>query len=310
MRRFILNAIIFFLLATVLYLVVFAALCVVKLGGTPVVYRTSDVLAWKGGSTWQKFREFNPDRSYDVVFLGSSHAYRGYDPAIFAEHGYTAFNLGTSAQTPLNSYYIVKHYLNGNNTNLLLLDVYEMVFENDGLEATSLLVQNLDIDAAAVGMSLALKDPRAMNMLALRTMRSTAEPMYYSENYAGAGFSAHFDSLRSPFDYPMGRPFEPRSVQVKYFTSLLQLCKERGIPIVLVNHPFPKESDSDRHKRFNMWLERQLEGFDVPYLDMAYEHDLHSMHHFADHNHLNAAGVARFNPELIESLEEQGLLAP
>ena len=48
------------------------------------------------------FQEVRRHEDVDIVFVGSSHAYRSFDPRFFAREGLTTFNIGTRAQTPLN----------------------------------------------------------------------------------------------------------------------------------------------------------------------------------------------------------------
>ena len=50
-----------------------------------------------------KVREASSRRGADVLFLGSSHAYRTFDPRLFAERDIEVVNLGSSIQTPLQS---------------------------------------------------------------------------------------------------------------------------------------------------------------------------------------------------------------
>lgn len=309
MKKLLRNGLLFFALATGIYLVAFWALCKIELGGTPLVHRVSKVLYWKGGDSYERFHKFQSETKNDVVIVGSSHAYRGYDPALFAEHGYRAYNLGSSAQSPMNSYYIVEQYLDSSNTGLLIFDVYDGAFEVSGLESTADLTQNISSDLAAMKMACALKDPRGMNMLTLRAIQSGAEPIYTDEGKTSAGFTGVSDSVETELNYAIGGKQRPELPQGQYLEKLLNLCRERHIPVVLTNHPFPKEKDDGRHAHFATWINETAGPFGVEYLDFAFDHSLHSKHHFYDQSHLNLAGVAQFNPQLIMELEEKELLS-
>src|SRR3972149_6768649 len=46
--------------------------------------------------------EFDRTQNYDLIFLGSSHCYRCFDPFVFQKFGLTTYNLGSSSQTPIN----------------------------------------------------------------------------------------------------------------------------------------------------------------------------------------------------------------
>lgn len=60
------------------------------------------------GHLFSRVRDAEKMKNPDILFLGSSHAYRGFDTRIFSKHGITSFNLGSSAQTPIiQKYYFI-----------------------------------------------------------------------------------------------------------------------------------------------------------------------------------------------------------
>ena len=79
-------------------------------------------------------------KNVDVLFLGSSHAYRGFDPRIFRKRGYSSFNLGSSAQTPSQTKVWLKRYLKHLNPKIVIYEVYPGTFSSDGIEASLDLV--------------------------------------------------------------------------------------------------------------------------------------------------------------------------
>ena len=87
--------------AFLIYITIFGVLFFVRSYNIPMIFRTSQGNIFRGGYTYITFRQFDRNAKYDIILLGSSHAYRGYDPAIFREHGYNMFNLGTNSQTNL-----------------------------------------------------------------------------------------------------------------------------------------------------------------------------------------------------------------
>lgn len=308
--RFIRNGLLLFVAFAVLYLAAFVLLYRVPYSGAPMIYAVSDVLKFKGGDSWMRFREFEPEAHHDVVAIGSSHAYRGYDPRIFARHGWSMFNLGSSAQSPLNSWFVFEHYLNPQNTGLLLLDVYEVAMEIDGLESTVDLSQCLTSNDAVIRMALAQRDPRAINILMLRWFDRNEPPRYLDSNYVSGGFSQTRDSIKAPIHYLTGRHYDPEPRQVHFFRKILERCHATGIPVVLVCHPYPKQADRAKHEEFSQWLRDEAAPYGFSILDMAFDHGLplDDHDHFYDHNHLNQAGVEIFDAVLIDRLEAMGLL--
>lgn len=311
-RRFITGALLLSAASMALYLSTFWVLCTIGMGGTPLIYRCSAALNWKGGNSYQKFSEFDPQDRYDLVFIGSSHAYRGYDPALFEQRGHHAFNLGTSAQSPMNSYHIIASLLDSANCGLLLFDTYEVALEIDGLESTADLVQNISSDRAAIGMALALHDPRAVNMLTLRWMRRNSPPMYVDSTYLPGGSALRTDSVKGEVHYLTGRPLEMRAMQQRYLECCIEHCHRAGIPMVLVSHPYPTKADRARHAAFMTWLRDVARPHDVPVYDFAFDHGLplDDEDHFYDHNHLNRAGLEIYDRFVIDRLERDGILRP
>lgn len=53
------------------------------------------------GNSYTRLSEVEDIKNIDILFLGSSHTYRGFDTRIFSKYGYSTFNLGTTSQTPI-----------------------------------------------------------------------------------------------------------------------------------------------------------------------------------------------------------------
>ena len=60
---------------------------------------------------WDQFYSL-PSNKVDILFLGSSHAYRGFNPEIIDSMTHLNwFIVGSPAQTPVTSYYALKNVL-------------------------------------------------------------------------------------------------------------------------------------------------------------------------------------------------------
>ncbi len=308
MRRFLQQGLLFAVIACIVYVVVFFVLTRVHLLGKPLIYRTSDYYQWKGGVVHAKMQEWDPQRHWDGIVIGSSHAYRGYDPRVFEERGYHIFNLGSTAQTPLSSYVVLKHYVTRANTDLVILDLYENAFDQDGSESVSDLTENLSSDVAAAELAWNYRDLRGLNMFTLRMLNKNGPPMYSDPNYKRRGFAVKRDSVRKEIHYDRGRPLRLNAVQLKEFQRCLELCKERGLLVVLATHFYPHQSDRARHLAFAHAIDSLITGRNVRWIDLSYAHSMSDRDHFSDHNHMNEAGARVFNERLIDSLETLGYL--
>jgi hypothetical protein len=225
MGRSLIRIFLFLALAIALYLLGVWGMAHVSVLGKPLIFRTGDYYNWPGGDSWQRFHEFDPRERQDAMIIGSSHAYRGYDPAVFAERGHRVFNLGSSAQTPLNTFQLIEHFLDSANCPLLIYDVYVGTFQNSGLESTADLTQNQPSDGAALGMAWALRDLRGLNMMALRMFTARNTPFYISESYQGRGFCMKTDSLKSA---AVPRAGHPHGGEQPLCTARPQRCGTRG----------------------------------------------------------------------------------
>lgn len=308
MGRLIHRGLVFLALALVLYLLAFFALTRIRFHGRPVIYRTGDYYQWKGGVVHLKMKEWDPAARWDAIVIGSSHAYRGYDPTVFAQRGYRMFNLGSTAQTPLSSFSVLKHYVDSPTTRLVIMDLYENAFEQDGAESVSDLTQNLSSDAAAAELAWDYGDLRGLNMFTLRMMNRNGPPLYGDKHYRGLGFSVKPDSLTHAVAYDRGRPLVLAPKQLRYLGRCMDLCAARGITVVLSTHYYPHGSDHARHAAFAHAIDSLTAGRDVRWFDLAYAHQLSDTDHFSDRNHLNAAGARAFTAQLLDSLVTDGYL--
>ena len=292
--------------AVLIYVVGMFLLINVSIRDRPLIYRSGDYYNLPGGSSWQGFHEFDPATRWDAIIIGSSHAYRGYDPAVFGEMGHRVFNLGTNAQTPLNSYYVIKHYLDSTNCGLLIFDVYEGTLQSTGLESTADLTQNLNSDAAALGMAWALEDLRGLNMMALRLISRPTEPSYTDPEYVGLGFTVKHDSIGTGAGYPSDTPVELLERQRHYLEACIQLCRERGIPMVITSHYARRNKRGEAHKVLAQYMDSILTRTGVPYLDYTNTPGIEDRYWFFDETHLNSTGAKIFSGELVDSLEALG----
>ena len=311
-RKLFTGALLFAATTAVMYVGVLAVLCGIHRQGRPFVHWFYPELHWKGGASWMRYTEFDSLRNehFDAIILGSSHAYRGYDPRIFNEQGYSCFNLGSSAQTPMHSYHLLKEVLDHDNTGLLIFDCYDIMMEADPLEATSDLTMNVPWTGAAWGMALDQRDPRGLLMVTVRSLLSGEGPIYSDSTYRSGGYCETPDSLRHPVWYKPRNEWRPFDHMQDRFAAILDRCKEQGISLVLVNHPAPSTANPIKHKAFAAWVHAVADPRGVPFIDLAFDHGLplNDHDHFYDHNHLNRAGVRIFDEHLIRLLEQGGLL--
>lgn len=301
-RKLLTNFILFFAIISVLYVATTWLLLNIKHNNIPLVYRVSDVINWKGGDTFRKFKDFDKNKSYDIIVIGSSHAYRGYDPRFFKNQSINMFNLGTSAQSLLNTYYIAKYYITPLNCKLVIIDIYDGALSTDGLEATADLTQNITSTACAFKMGIAMKDPRVINMLTVRMLNSATPPMYSDTNYVLNGFCENRDELKNYNQKAYDTKLNFKTFQVNYLEALLTYLKNHHIAAIAVTHPSPIESHNYNFFKNREIVTQLMEKHKIPYWDYS-SYELNTKTDFYDLHHLNQSGVEKFNALLIKDLK-------
>src|SRR5688572_16583258 len=101
---------------------------------------------YPGGNTLERHRELAQRGPVDVLFVGSSHSYRSFDPQWFKDRGVTTFNMGTTAQAPVNSYYLLERHLKKLAPKTVVYVLFWGVMSGDGIESFLDLSKNKAIE--------------------------------------------------------------------------------------------------------------------------------------------------------------------
>lgn len=268
-----------------------------KIGGNKFVYRAVQGLVWKGGFSYDRFREFNPEGKYDILVFGSSRANRGIDPRSFERAGYSIYNLGTDDQTPINTCVMVKEFVKKNNCRLVLLDVYDKVFSQNPLESNSDLIQNMHNDGDAFKMTLAAGDLRAVNQFGVRLMLKNQQPEYKAETDLYKGFRG----LDEPFHYSKDSYYYfsmPKHLHA--FDETLKYLASINVPVLVTCQPLPKMPM--KHNAFVRDIQPILKKYNLTLYDFTDDRALVNPSGFADMSHLNSDGAKRYSDFLADSL--------
>ena len=303
LKKFIINGFSFLFVFLMIYIPAMIIMCKVKYKNKPIIFRTSEIYKVKGGNTYQKFKEFNINEKYDIIVIGSSHAYRSYDPRNFSKLKIKMFNLGSSGQSPLNTYYLVKNYIKSGNCKLVLFDVYDGAFNNNGFESSSDLIQNVSSNKAALQMAASYTNPQILNMLALRFVNLNSPPVFLDSTYVSNGFSQKNDTLRYSLPYEdYENRTSPSPLQAEYMEKTIRYIKEQGISLIMTTIPFPKEKSRVEHDQYSKEFHEIAEKYKIKYFDYSFNTNFNSELHFYDSHHLNQDGVNLYNEILIKDL--------
>lgn len=277
-----------------------------------MLYSVLDGSVIKGGDVHQRYQEFKPDSAYDVIILGSSHAYRGYDCRIFSQMGISAFNLGSSNQTIQDSY-VLARYLGKKlrHKPLILVETYYGTLSENSLESTFFLIPNVKDNGLALDLAMETPDPRLFNALVLRYMNASRPVLFQDSTYRPGGYcespkempDSMFNLLKKPLP-----PYRISEESIGYFAKLLHYLKQNGFPVAVATHPLPLESDHRPSDACAKALDSLCKRQGVPFLNFSFKHALNSQKSFYDTHHMNRVGVRWYNPEFIKELRKRGLV--
>ncbi|MBU1693779.1 MAG: hypothetical protein KKC51_07420 [Verrucomicrobia bacterium] len=297
--------------------VCFAALCypaMLVVWGHVVPLRLNKNFCYQVGAYGHLHSRVREARTFgraDVLVVGSSHVYRGYDPRVFAEHGLRLFNLGSSSQSPLQTEVLLAHSLDRLNPRLVLYDVYPGGFAVDGVESAVDLVSNDVLDADTFRMVRRVNHIKVYNTLLFALFRKAwgldrnfVEPRVVAgDRYVEGGFVERLLSSYTPrAHYP---PYEwvLREKHKAAFERILAGLRARNIRVVLVQAPIsrPLWESCLNNDEADAYFRRQ-----GPYYNFNGRLPLSDREHFFDADHLNQAGAERFGAELIRLLRDEG----
>jgi hypothetical protein len=297
LQIFITKMILFFVFFAATYFAVLILLTNLKIGGNKLVYRAVQGLVWKGGYSYDRFREFDPAKKYDILIFGSSRANRGINPKRFEKAGLTVYNLGTDDQTPLNTCVLVKQFVKKDHCRLVILDIYDKVFSQDPLESNSDLIQNLNNDNDALKMALATSDMRAINQFGVRLLLHNDPPEYRAEGGLYNGYRALKENFHYSNDFHI---YKRNEKHLKAFEEVLAYLKECNVPCLLICQPLPLKPLN--HDLFISDLQPMLKKYDLQLYDFTENRKIVCPDGFADMSHLNWKGAERYSDFLLDSL--------
>jgi hypothetical protein len=273
-------------------------------------------LNYKLGSYGQmntRLKEADSIQKIDILFIGASDAYRGFDPREFKKSGFATFNLGSSSQSPLQSEILLKDYLKVLKPEKVVYAVSNFTLCSDGVESSLDFVANRKLDRKIIPMVLKVQNAKSINTLLYAWFRQnlsadnnfeeprvTDEDIYIDGGYVEKKFLDFNKKSKMTLG---GSAMTTNQFQMHAFENILDMLKKDGIELVLLKTPVAHYQDYC-NSYSEIWNESQkyfskhgkFYNFNQP--NMGFVDTLH----FNDQYHLNQRGVEKFNAMLIDSL--------
>lgn len=260
------------------------------------------------GHMYSRIKDVSATKNVDILFIGSSVCYRGFDTRIFQQHGYSAFNLGSSNQTHLQSEVLLKHYLQALQPKLVVYEVSPIVLSADGVESALDIISNDKIDFASLQMALRINNTKVYSSLLYAYFKQlTAKNQNLSEpairdsiKYIQGGYEeSPMQFFISDSVFP-SRNYSLAKTQVNSFLRNLQFLQSHNIPYILVQAPNTKAVYKTIQNTSQI---DSLYNASGTYFNFNTVPDFSDTLHFYDFNHLNQQGVILFNKKIISILD-------
>ena len=252
----------------------------------------------------KRFEDADRSKPVDIMVVGSSHAYRGYDTRIFQKAGFTSYNLGSSAQTLNLTNFIYSNYVNKLNPKTLIIDIYPLMLTIDGQEGELNLMPLFYQNFSFVKNTFKSFNIRILNSLiyfyAFGNPNVLKNKKLESKNYIDGGYISSFKTLKNSKNYE-SKVLKVEEDNITALKSIINDAKKRGIKVFLFQSPLPEA----RYKSFinNKEIDSIMSSIgnycnynEVRFLPKQY---------FIDDDHINQKGVDVYNKWVIEKLREK-----
>ena len=263
-------------------------------------------LGWKG-HLHSRVNEIPKYNNVDVLVLGSSHAYRGFDPRIFEKYDLTMFNLGSSGQSPAAGHVLLQRYLDDLSPKIILYVLPPGSFYSKGIESSLDVIANDQNDSHTAKLALRVNHLKTYNTFIYGSMRNLfrldknfVEPINReSEKYIAGGYVEKHDR-NNILDEQTEITWKLNEMQMEAFEENLKLFKERNIPFIILQTPVTENiyQAYENPEKYDELMNSYGE-----YHNFNGEIDLNDTLHFYDSHHMNSTGVEIFNRYFLDEMD-------
>jgi len=299
----------FLLCAIAFYYSISLLLFKVKIGKTLLIQNYFPNIPEKPSLLKRTFDGLEREKTIDMLFLGSSHCYRAFDPKVFEDCGYNIFNLGSSSQTPINSYFLLQKSIH--KTNAVVLEVYPVTICNSGNESYLEMVGAINCYTDLLQQAFSSQSFFDFQLLSLKPFidnkikNGKADYCIFRKGYAVVPDSAInrkviYDTLT--LDTTLMK------FQLKFINKIVALCKEKNKKLIFTYAPLPSKLYLKNEAILMHYLKNIINKNSIPFIDMSHKHHLNDGYNFYDDDHMNASGVVLYNKAFIDEMKNRNLV--
>lgn len=275
---------------------------------------------------WKEFYQA-PDNTLDIIFIGSSHCYRTFDTEIIDSIcSLNSFNMGSSFQTPLTSYFVLKEVLKTQKPKFVVFENYfDMLFSTNQLINSSYNMDHMKnninkLEFYAYGLNYSEKLKYFLTSYRYRNnidyLFTIEKEINSKDIYKSKGYVEN-DSIIDIINIQEKNLFNNyyfnekliNQKQLNAVTNLTDLCKSQEINIIWAMAPIPHIS----YKKI-----KNPEDIDSFYDNLSQENKVHFHNYqnsfiinfsdsldFSDDNHLNINGARKISIDIAKKINQQ-----
>ncbi|MEL7145345.1 MAG: hypothetical protein AAFO69_03180 [Bacteroidota bacterium] len=274
---------------------------------------------------------FANDQQQDLLIIGDSHIANSTDPqTIERATGLSGFNLGVYHSSPFESYAMLKNALKKNidRPKIVLIGTNPVMFHRELSKGryTPIIIDDLRISAELAYQSVEgidatffLKSMRERYLIEHLISKATGkkyvprrEVVSYEDGFLK--YSNHIDesTWENPETiYNLHHSFNLD--QVMYFEKTIQLLKNKGIQVIVVNSPIwyenlEKLEKQSEFQKFSYSLNAICSTYKVPIFNRDHRvgEGTIGLNDFLDGEHLNFNGAVKFSIALSDFIVSEG----
>lgn len=269
---------------------------------------------------WNEFHNLKTN-SVDLIFLGSSHCYRTFDPVVYdSVLNLNSFNLGSAIQTPLTSLFVLKEALVFQKPKFVVLEVYYRTFlDTDHRQYRSASYNFEFMKNSEVKFDFLLKSygkdafhillpsnryKRGLDYL-LKGYKKNKKDKYVTKGYVTRSDSLDVNRIYQSAEFNF-TPEILNPYQVSAFADIIKITQEEDIKLVLVTAPITDimMTSNINYQDISAYFKSYAEPFGIEYIDYNFQNiGLSDTYHFYDYQHLNNSGAKVLNKDFSSRLK-------
>lgn len=195
-----------------------------------------------------------PENTIDAIFLGDSEVYSVISPMeLWNKYGYATFDCSSGQIKSYEVYDLISSMLERQNPKIIMLETYFLFREYDAAEEAYNAISE--------------KLPLFKYHDVWKSYLNPNQEYESITNYTFKGYICHTNTKKAKnknYMIETDKVYEPDAISLKCFDKIYNLCKEKGIELVLFNSPSIKNWDYSKHNA----IAKLAKKYKLEYLDL------------------------------------------